>query len=360
MNYTLVEYLTKKDWTTLAEISKQYKMRGYSIMEKSDLVEQLIKEICKIAKDLFCVLIAEDLDLWRECYSKTIYLSDIQEKTLVNKLIKWHLIIPISEKDEVILLAPKEIIQLYNNIYRTSDFIKNQHICETLLIVRDGLLNLYGAVDIIWFIKIYENEFNMHLTVKECLSWLKQIQKIYLGCKLIQEFIVHESLYFDSELAFYNLKNRTSHLNYYEPSFKEIELRSNELYYGENPYINLLRKHLNEHHELEQETIELGIASLVIMCRTLQLFEMDLIEEIIRQLGIIGINITLADEMRELVPIIVMIIRTTRTWRYRGQIDRGFKTGIDYIDNIILYVKINQNELCPCGSSKKYRYCCLN
>ncbi len=102
---------------------------------------------------------------------------------------------------------------------------------------------------------------------------------------------------------------------------------------------------------------KIGIISLVMMSRTLLLYGIDLINEIIKQWEILGITIDTQPEINQIMPTIIIIIRTTRTWRCRGHVDKTYTTNLPWIDAGI-DIKINRNEfevkLCLLNKIKLY------
>ncbi|OOO00004.1 MAG: hypothetical protein ATN35_09640 [Epulopiscium sp. Nele67-Bin004] len=342
---SIKKILETYDDMQLQEVARQYEIRGYYKLNRNELIVKLLQNICYTAEQIFCALKIDYLTWWYNCSFGIIYEWDLEEDYF--PLLNYFLVASDENKR---LFIPVEIKNVYEKIYRTSQFENTRKLVDSIRIYRDGLLNLYGAVELYWFREMHSKEWGKKISIAECYKWLGILRSLYGGCKIIQDFIVHESLYCITEADFYTLKMATRGMDYYEPTPQEVLLYSNELYYVESVYISKLRTYLEENYNIPDENIEVALSTLIVMNRALQFKGDILIEEILKRFSLSGIEIVSQTQFDELAPLVGGVIKSMRAWRCKGHVDMQFNAEV---------LKLGRNDECPCGSGKKYKKCCI-
>lgn len=82
-----------------------------------------------------------------------------------------------------------------------------------------------------------------------------------------------------------------------------------------------------------------------------------------------GILFESTRQLNELIPLIADVYNNTRTWNNRGYTAKEMNEipgenvtlvtciPLDKLDDVI-FKKVGRNDLCPCGSGRKFKKCC--
>lgn len=263
------------------------------------------------------------------------------------------------------VVMPEEIKQYFQNVnllsYRTI-VNRNTEWCK----LAQGIIHHYGMISADEMIKKIESLVSYAVSHEQCLEVLIDATAIY-DLEFDGVHFYHFAVLDYQELM--NEHARRADLDY-NPLTKEQLLQAGELDFVErHPTYKALVSYLTNHYSMESDEADDIVAECEFLIRAGQP-----LSEII---GVLGDVLELDHStMEELVKNVVPVMNSTRQWFLKGyssyelasqtaKRESGSKTSnqVTTGSNIIQFPsgeKVGRNDLCPCGSGKKYKKCCLN
>ena len=330
----------------LVELAKIHRLSGYSKYNKQRLAEWLVKQLLEEQHMLNCILntTKDELELFEKAIAeKGIFISEnlIEESVFLSTYGAflpyynfYHIPLDVQEQYQKLMTD-----SVRNYIVRSQLF---EEICQACIF-------LYGVVsveDLDFICKKYG---------------LTDFTKIELEKKMI------ELAKSDALLCFcdgYLLDARLQEEDVYMEIRKDQE--KIDRYLPENPE-EFLEFGRNEMQEIDEDTVffleyimkEANLdhprASLVfyLIQEAIRMNQND--EELIEILADLGCPFHRKKQFEKAVQMLKKITNRTRKWEYNGHTWMELNQGIV---EFTVERKRNPNSLCPCGSGKKYKYCC--
>lgn len=350
------DYLREKKKDELLDMLKLYgyatkRTRYFKIiyasihkMKKEEIIKELVRVIDDVRYEIIRKLDEEQLDdLIHIAENEGEVIEKVNERYLYFKdidiLRKLGFIYCKKEKNELKIHMPKKIQEIFKEIYDIDN--KYYEIYQEIvdytngIVKKFGLISIDGAYEVIKLdMLVTYNEFINIILFYEMLGITKfkyddEINCIYennLDEEDIKELFEREELYNDFTKKSY------------------IELGTNEFLYNMREYKELkeyLKEEfdldLNDNYYVREKIIEIYIAKSQI--------DENKGKEILRENVNEIFEINYMDKVK-IMDMVEKIKDKMPVWKEGGQIIERAKIP-----------KVGRNELCPCGSGKKYKHC---
>lgn len=130
------------------------------------------------------------------------------------------------------LVLPDELADVYKKVLSEADFAvkskRNQEICA----YANALLNLYGAYETEWLVKVWNHHHREKVTYRETENVLSDLANFHSNFYFADNYIVHDCLFEDE---FDQLLEETGETDYYMPTKNVIVVYSaRNIDYSEN------------------------------------------------------------------------------------------------------------------------------
>lgn len=362
---TLERLLGEHKNKELYELAQAYKIRGYSLLDKGQLVAKLGECILGDVTLRLSLLAEDELEaIEKMSQVRCIDFSDSHQE-LVTKLVTMGWVRIEESQGRVKVYMAKEIGSIYGQIKDHPDFLYACKQMKGLRTYRNGLLNLYGLVEVTWLKQLYQRDYDADIDMRSFLKILELMNQLYAGCQLMNCYIVHESLYCIEIQDFEKFRELVGIYDYYEPSREEILAFENEFYYEENVATRKVKEYLKNHCYLEGEVGDFAVAVLNVHMKIQEDVKMVNMLQVIEEWYRLGIHIGGVKQLEGMIPLVLQMMSHTRMWRLKGQTPE--EVGIKLSPIVAKEGRMTQekydigrNDPCPCGSGKKYKKCCLN
>ena len=290
---------------------------------------------------------------------ESIEISQLKFTTYYS-LVKLGFVYLFGFNDKIYPVIPKEIrILIYKAINEGYEG-KIELNCRKHLLAK-ALTNLYGIFEIEQFAKVW-NEYNVEQTTIEQASEFfvgKQFNHSYYW--IDEDWIV--SSYFDDEEdeEYLELKDESSWRPYYMPSNEEIEFYSKNEYNENSKECKSVERFLKGKLSISKERFEDLFDELMFLCL------MDApVREIFELLNEADVVFDGENVLNKFMQLLMELMNNTRKWVLRGHISSELFETMDKPNLRVLpqnplearVEKIGRNELCNCGSGKKFKKCC--
>lgn len=253
-----------------------------------------------------------------------------------------------------------------------SQFWKEEMSVNILFDYIVALTNLYGVVDKEKVIEIYNMQNEDKMDVSDVESVLVKIDIALCEHFVYVEgdYFVHESIFTTDEVG--QLLQRKAGKPYYVPR-KEILLQyKDDEFYEETKqtksFYRLLKKVV---HPSNVNSVEDVFYDVLLGCQ-MEDHPIDIIHDLDR----IDVTFSTKKQLSEAIQVIIDLSNHTRLWSNNGftpyeifeefekpQLaslpENGFSSHASLQSVAESTKTVGRNELCPCGSGKKYKKCCL-
>lgn len=327
-------------------IAKYLGMTKVSSLSKKDLIEKFVDNYKLLIESKLSLFDEERYKLLKK-YSNNNGLNLVSKiKEDLNKIsyfFKSGMFFPAEIDGAAVIVIPtvlKEIIQEKNTIEFRRLIKENSNIIN----IYRGINNAYGILNLKDLKKIYER-YDVYESEKYNIeSLLKNAEDYYM------EFVIEKKLYINCYVDNWAelLAEIETNLEYSHISKEEIIKLSSENRAYESEGGRMLIREFLEIFDMEEYILEGLVESLYLEIQEYELNEV--INEILEQLG---------DENKDVEEFIheniVKFLKGIRIWKYKGCTISDRKDMDIIIENKKL---LNRNELCSCGSGKRYKDCC--
>ena len=346
----------------LRAIAYNHKMSFHYITKKEILVEMIdkkLKELDYIRTILLSFDDDEILNLTNNLY-KFRLKRGIDYSSYNKKLIEYGMMYYYEVDDEILGVFPKEYIKLCYDIIakRANKTPKILQYSKLMLIIKASN-NLYGVIYLNKIYEIYKKYFfgkSGFLVYVEFIDFINEMSKV-LGYTIIDNsYIVNDKILHDSNL--YEAENIiVKNTPYYIPEYDEFIKYANCYYIKKNEaYLkmyNFLKICKFTDSAIDEMFLDIEESRKSKDKKMLY----DIITSIPNEKD--DNNIT-----REFMRLHDEFINSRKIWHYHGySFDEMIEIRnkeVSKNENITEYNKTGRNTLCPCGSGKKYKKCCLN
>ena len=235
-----------------------------------------------------------------------------------------------------------------------------------------ALTNLYGMVHKDKVLEIYnmhnKDQISLADVEEQLVNPSERLEDAFIYP--YQDYFVHEAiLEFDE---FDLMLEKKVNKPYYIPKKNELLKYLDEYYFEKSKEYNALLKYVRSKFFKEEE----GKAESI--CEDIQgscQFGLD-IQDIFDTFNNYGIDFVDINQVNEVMQLVMDLSNNTRIWENNGHTpkeifekyekpylrplpDKPFDFNATNVIDIKTRKKIGRNDLCPCGSGKKYKKCCL-
>ncbi len=216
-----------------------------------------------------------------------------------------------------------------------------------------ALTHLYGMTEKNQVVEIYNNQNDDKVTIEDVEMYLmtpsKELEENFV--ETYKDYFVHETIMeFDN---FQTMLMQKADKPHYIPSQKELLRYVDDLYFERNKEYKTLRNYLKIHFfNGDEDQAESLCEEIQGYCE--YFFSM---QEIFDCFNNYGIEFKDEQQLNKVMEMITILSNNTRLWENNGFTPNEIFQ--KYERPIVNKVKVGRNELCPCGSGKKYKHCCL-
>lgn len=356
---TLDIALSKRTVPELKELAKGYYVKGTSKMNKSELISAVSVALCnpdRLAELLFVI----DEPTWkliqRALTSTTPVLvnSGASEQCLLLADLGYLHI--IEEPSNRLCTIPMEIKEVLAAMI-ADGFKKKKARCDLLHSYALAATNLYGVISQDDFVQLFNNQNQEHTSVEELFPVLLKHIAVDAPYCFWDEYIVCDEFEENDFKDVRDLLARVDGKPRYIPDKKEF-LRYSDWDYFEQTDSTLhfeeyLCSQMGLSHNNARELITEIHFAVAVEANTQQIF--NILYENLDDLS--------STQFGEIAELVMNMSNSTRQWSNNGhtpeELSRLFRQ-----PKLIQFPgqqkkqKIGRNDLCPCGSGKKYKKCC--
>lgn len=337
----------------LKDIAKKHGLKGYSKLKKKELMNAVIGCILdeNIAKEYFMNAKEKEYDFFDRLYN-----GKLENETIgIGQYLYWvdggYLFI----QDDVNIVILNETKALYKKI-NTKAFQKKR---KNFRMISDYLLackNLYGIFSMDKFLEIYNSQNEDKIKKSTVLDVFQSLSKNNNSLTLQEDIFVESSLI---EYEEYDaLKEQQKEKPFYVPEQKLFLQYADDAYIEHNPQFETLKRYLIKNKKVEEKLA-------IQLCTVIQEdFIVGIsLQDVVAHFDEAKITWTSEKQFNEMLEILVKCYNNTRMIGNRGYTPNeiaAFNNNEPAIKRNTLQGgnKIYPNDKCPCGSGKKYKYCC--
>jgi hypothetical protein len=160
------------------------------------------------------------------------------------------------------LVVPEELVAIYREVTAAEGFAAANALKRELSVYAAGLLQLYGAYEISWFIHVWNHHHKEKIAAKDAMDFLSDRANFQSDFYFIEDWIVHDCLYDDD---FEELLEETEDIPYYMPPKSVIRALSTRGYDdskipGEIEMDSFLARYVTKEPELSNLQMEITIS----------------------------------------------------------------------------------------------------
>ena len=333
---------SKEDLKTLAKV---HGFTGYSKYNKGELAEWLKNQLLdeQYMKELLLGADEDDVELFQN-------IMDSEGGMVNEEMIEYSILLSSYGAYNPYLdfcQIPGDVQKVYRKI-NTEEFRNCLQDCWSKRNYCRGAVYLYGAVSIQELQEIYHYYEKREWLEEDAKSTIDRLTQWEEGFVFKAGLLMHSDL---AEQQFYRfLRQNQSKYERYFPKDREDFLE-----YGKYECQNVdedtgfFIEYLQKSHNMQVPQAMMtfyGIQEAVRMNASEEK-QIELLEQMGRKLSAVKQVKTAVENIRKLA-------RYTRTWDLNGHNENEIHPFLPYSSGR----KIYPNELCPCGSGKKYKHCC--
>ena len=343
----------------LKEIAKGHGLSGYSKMKKAELVELIVNHLLDYDTIEECLFLATKNEF--EAFERVVSgeVKSLEEN--VEDYVYFFMQGYININDAKEISIPDEVKRMFP-VIASADFRKKRDNFNKILDYCKAGVNLYGIVGIDQILKIYNQNNKVKLSREELLAVVEKAQTRNCVVEVKEDNFIHE-LITTSEHAYDLLLEKQGTKAYYVPSKSEFLNYADEMYVEKNEYHSKLEAFLKNTLFMNEEMIEAFVYEVECMYS-----EGKDIMEILANLENQGLELTSKEQKQAFVNEVSNYTNYIRLWENRGnnKVELGIAVNPSNVINFEVASKtivrsekkVGRNEPCPCGSGKKYKFCC--
>lgn len=340
----------------LLKLADFLKMKGYSQLKKEELIELITSKTLdpEFASKKFLFADDDEIHFFEGCMNIPKRADENGILILFDMLMFGYC--HINYKDEFVV--PDEVSRLFREI-NTKEFQKARTRLHLILDYFMAANHLYGITPISKLTEIINSQNEEKTSKKELIDTYYDTIEMGLDFKLVGENIIDKKILEQQKVQIlmnsqdgkpYYIPHKSVFLKYKDPDFYEITDEMREL------------------HEYLIKVLKVPEKTTLELCRSIyhQISIGSKLHHVMEQLDQAGISFETEDQIHQVNNMIMEIWNHTRMFTNRGYTawelsGKKKKPAGKQSGNIIPFpskIKIYPNNPCPCGSGKKYKYCC--
>ena len=410
--FTLKEVYERKSVAALREIAEMEELKNYSKLKKNELIKLIIENHVSTdeIKSVFLIMTEDEFQMFADNLEKNMFITD---KTIFDSVIPIasRVFVVFAEGEKYICVIPQEIKELYKKLAEDENILEKRRKSANISKYASAAVNLYGIIEINRFTDIF-NEYNGsnvdHETMDDMLTALSlSSMREY---SVHDDYVIHCSLYDSPEIGetVEYLADLKADKPYYIPSNEEFLKYEDSDYYEETSEVKAFKWHLKKNGFTDAEEFEEVFIEMIWSIKNSLGKPLDFI----RILNEKDFEFKTDSMTKKAMESAMEMYSSTRMWINNGyspneissvwknsnanftaktsksekprsteimpeEFDGVYALLDDMRDALPLYAyptvelvksehmaeyvksnRIGRNELCSCGSGKKYKKCC--
>ena len=350
-NITLKEAFNKKSVHALKDIASACRVKGYTKMNKNELVDACSEAVQKegfLDEHIF-ILPPAAWEFYKSIAESTNGLKCNAEP--IKYVISEKLGFLYAEKCEegYWFVIPDEIKKTYDELIK-SGFSDVKEFADLIHQYAQAAVNLYGVISQEELVEIFNSQNEQKTNIDA--NFNVYMKHIYLNCDycLWEEYVVHEDFEEDDFETVKDLIRDTKNKPRYIPEKSEFLRYADWNYYENTKQLIDLSKFLINNCGVSDKTINGLMFDL--HWEFAEEFSVQNYFDVLESHNVI----IKENQLNELVSLMMDCCNNTRIWANKG-----------YTPNELMKLhrtpqaktqKVGRNAPCPCGSGKKYKKCC--
>ena len=372
--YTLAEVLGKHTIAELKEMTQVLGVKVLSKAKKQEIIDALFAKLLDKAQLTSWLLAAgkqeiEELEL---AMAESVVIAEES-----GRFYYWRNLPVVFVTGDGVVVVPEETAAVYNEIKADGEYASKRARIDVMDEYLAACVNLYRAIDIATFLSIVNSQTGLGLKRPELESWLKDReavrgQQLYFtegGYLLSEEYRTNKK---EGEVVDYHqLLERQGAMSYYIPAKSELLRYADPYYVEKTPSYAAFCRFVNVRlGRPENEAAVIGSHIQLIMRHGA------MPKDIFAEMERFGLTEENEELMSDFITVMMDMYNNTRMPETRGfttveaqkadpsrqkkiaNASEIVTSSMPIVKNRIGGKKIYPNDLCPCGSGKKYKKCC--
>ncbi len=346
-NDSLEYHLDKMTKDELIKIANNYSIKGITSLKKSQLVEKIgnvIVENIDYALDL--------LDLDAYVYLEEVIKLSGEKQFFSSEIINANyfrnrgIMFTSVNEGKLYAVTPEELCDIIKNKF--NDKLKlNSKINSEVIEISAGIIYFYGVLTIQDLCKFIIDVYKYNISIDKIKKLLSAGEELGFDYQVEKDIIYHIDV--EDPMFIIEERNKNSDINFMNFDRKTLFKASKPDYIEENKEVNKLEKVLNELFVIDKKILKEELESFSIAIKN----EVPLCEAI--EIFLEAYEIESEEEKEILKEELKKLAMNVKRWTLKGHSERE-------IENKKKSIKkensIGRNDICPCGSNKKYKKCC--
>lgn len=344
----------------LDDIRYNVGLSGTSNLNKSELVEKMVPAVRSFARQWFVSMVDEQYQAVRHVVQHNGISTEFRTDELrLDYFQSVGVFISGAYKGKPAWYMPTEIIEEFQNLDGGA-FAKAVEWNTDVLRIATGVLFYYGVMDydqlfdkVKFYLEGVDDSFKFVDFMGVMLNGACWQHNVVTGEKLMYYYTVMAP----EEL--YKTINETE-LPYAKLSYSRIYVSGEENYIDATSSYKSLAQFFMEAYEMDVLRAANVVGEITIIFQNGG--KMKDVSKYVETLGAQKVN----DEAHAVAPLLIAFHNTLRLWSLKGHTTAEVMSGkLDVEEDNVISLddrrrkKIGRNDLCPCGSGKKYKNCCL-
>lgn len=351
---SLSKILSKKTAVELRKMARGFYVKGSSAMRKDDLISSVFSALLvpERLEELLYVIDDETWTLFQAAYEKESVLLSGQLPDNFMLLKELCYLVQEPNSYEQIVYMTGEIKALFSELI-SGGFLHRRQYYTDLHTYALAAVNLYGVIAKTEFIGIFNLQNEKQTNIDEVCAVLPRYIEVGAPYCFWEDYIVSiefgENNFSDVQDLLHQIGDKPRFL----PDKTDF-LKYANWYFFEHTHQAEEVKHYLINHLYVNEATTLEVLSEIHFAFVVEAG----IQAAIDVLDEFGISIT-DSQLEPLTQLLVQMSNSTRLWSNNGHTpDEMVNLMPRMVDSVRHSKKIGRNELCPCGSGKKYKKCC--
>lgn len=356
----ILQVLTKERLSLLAS---SYELSGRSKMKKQDLADALYQHITdvNVVRDALLIAKTEEWELVNRLLKAPYVQDDTLYPGMYLFLMEKGLLYSFYKEEKMYFLIPEEIKEAYRSIPLKA-FLEDRDRLQLILQYINASANLYGICPQGKVIEIFNSQNKCQLTENEFYDVYVKISSRTQTWYLERGDVINDYFGYDNKDEEDALLERVKDKPYYIPDKQEFLKYSESDYFESTLQLASLHKYISQHLCKDKLLVDSLVDDIQLVCSMEEPLAV-IMSEFERR----NIRFNKREQLQAIIPLIVDVYNHTRIWSNRGHtpVELGSsssqtknKNNVIYLEQQAASVKVGRNELCPCGSGKKYKKCC--
>ncbi len=220
-----------------------------------------------------------------------------------------------------------------------------------------ALKEIYGIFEVNQVIEVWK-KYNKEILEKDYLyEILEGLEKTESDFWWSSPYIVSKDFKGKEEYEEF-LKTRMGK-KYYIPTKAEMNYYMRHEFQMKNRYYRRIENYFKEHGNLKEESLNELMDFIELSCRVNNTFK-----DVLKKITSSGFIFKNQNELNKMIKNYSNLNNNTRKWNLKGfkpvelTVTKAKKKRSQQVNPTSR--KIGRNELCPCGSGKKYKFCCID